>query len=842
MTDTVLKFRSEPEGGAGIRKTSLMRLLRERLRLILLVIVPLLALIAGLVFYLAGGRTVSTDNAYVGAQKVLVTPDISGKVASVRVKEGERVAAGDVLFEIDPTPFRLALSQAQSKLEGARTDFNNMKSNLKSLDRLVELAQQNVALKQKDVERKATLLAKSSGAQADLDNSMSATVTAQLQAQLAVQQQATTRNALLGNPDLPIEQYPPYQQAKAVLEQAERDLNHTTLKAPIGGTATQVDNIQLGRFVTAGTPILSVIDDGAPWVDANPKETDLTYVRVGQKVVDRRRRVPGPCLPRHRELDQSRHRGAIRDPAAAERHRQLGEGGAARAGPHRLRRRAGYRLAARRHERDGRHRYRPAALAEVAARVERRRHDGPAAVNLGRGSRWQRPLVTICAMAATIMQALDTTIANVALPYMQGSLSASLDQINWVLTSYIVASAIMTAPIGWIADRFGRKKLFIVCTAGFTVASMLCGLAGNIGEMVAFRLLQGVFGAALVPLSQAVLLDSYSAAERGSAMAIWGIGVMLGPIMGPTLGAWLTDNYNWHWVFFINLPVGIVTVIGLMLFMEETQQQKQLRFDWFGFLALAVGIGAMQLMLDRGEQLGWFEFDRDHRRDGGLDDRLLLLPGAFADQRAAVRPLRHLQGPELRRRLPVHGHHRAGAVRHHGAGDAVHAERARLPDPHRRLPARRARRRHADRHADGGPSHEDHRAALPGAGRDAARDLHARPDGRLHGPDLPAHDRGGERGPGLRPGPGLRSAEHGRVRDPAGAPAHRRNRHPDAGPQSRQLGRHLGGDSRAHQHGERHARPAGRIRSRRSTTPWRCPMPPCSTSAPIWGAPRWTAC
>ena len=222
-------------------------------------------------------------------------------------------------------------------------------------------------------------------------------------------------------------------------------------------------------------------------------------------------------------------------------------------------------------------------------------------------SRWQRPLVTVCAMAATIMQALDTTIANVALPYMQGSLSASLDQINWVLTSYIVASAIMTAPIGWLADRFGRKKLFIVCTAGFTFASVLCGLAGSIGEMVAFRLLQGMFGAALVPLSQAVLLDSYSAEERGSAMAIWGIGVMLGPIMGPTLGAWLTDNYNWHWVFFINLPVGIVTVIGLSLFMEETKQQQHLRFDWFGFLALAVGIGALQLMLDRGEQLGWFE-------------------------------------------------------------------------------------------------------------------------------------------------------------------------------------------------------------------------------------------
>jgi MFS transporter, DHA2 family, multidrug resistance protein len=217
-----------------------------------------------------------------------------------------------------------------------------------------------------------------------------------------------------------------------------------------------------------------------------------------------------------------------------------------------------------------------------------------------------RMLVTVCAMTATIMQALDTTIANVALPYMQGSLSASLDQINWVLTSYIVAAAIMTAPIGWLADRFGRKKLFITCVAGFTVASLLCALAQNIEQMVLFRLLQGMAGAALVPLSQAVLLDSYSLEERGSAMAIWGVGVMLGPIMGPTLGAWLTDNYSWHWVFLINLPIGVLTVIGMLVFMEETHKHEHLRFDWFGFIALAIGIGSLQLMLDRGEQVGWF--------------------------------------------------------------------------------------------------------------------------------------------------------------------------------------------------------------------------------------------
>ncbi len=215
-------------------------------------------------------------------------------------------------------------------------------------------------------------------------------------------------------------------------------------------------------------------------------------------------------------------------------------------------------------------------------------------------------LITVCAMTATIMQALDTTIANVALPYMQGSLSASLDQINWVLTSYIVAAAIMTAPVGWMADRFGRKKLFIICVTGFTVASFLCALAQNIEQMVLFRLLQGMAGAALVPLSQSTLLDAYSVEERGSAMAIWGVGVMLGPIMGPTLGAWLTDNYSWHWVFLINLPIGVITVVGMWLFMEETDRHEHLRFDWFGFLALAIGIGSLQLLLDRGEQVGWF--------------------------------------------------------------------------------------------------------------------------------------------------------------------------------------------------------------------------------------------
>src|SRR3979409_2379054 len=219
----------------------------------------------------------------------------------------------------------------------------------------------------------------------------------------------------------------------------------------------------------------------------------------------------------------------------------------------------------------------------------------------------RRNMVTICAMTATIMQALDTTIANVALPSMQGTLSASQDQINWVLTSYIVAAAIMTAPVGWVANRFGLQVIFVLCSGVFTVASVMCGLAQDINQMVIFRLLQGVFGAALVPLSQAVMLDSYALHERPKAMAIWGMGVMMGPIMGPSLGAWLTETYSWHWVFFVNLPFGIFTVLGLLVFMDETKKDLQLRFDWFGFIALAIGIGAMQVALDRGEQLGWLE-------------------------------------------------------------------------------------------------------------------------------------------------------------------------------------------------------------------------------------------
>jgi membrane fusion protein (multidrug efflux system) len=283
MRNNVLKMPGVTDA-VGARAGSLAGFLRKRLRMILLVVVPLIAAGAGLTFYLYGGRYITTDNAYVGAQKVLITPDISGKISGIYVKEGQHVAAGDPLFEIDPVPYQLALTQAKSKLAGVRTDFANLKTNLASLTKLVDFAQQSVEIKKRDVERKTSLVSKMAGTQADLDTSIAGLITAQLQAQLAAQQKGDTLNQLLGEPDLPIEKFPAYIQAKAALDQAQRDLDHTTLRAPLGGTATQVDAIQLGRFVTAGMPVFSVIDDAAPWVDANPKETDITHLRVGQKV------------------------------------------------------------------------------------------------------------------------------------------------------------------------------------------------------------------------------------------------------------------------------------------------------------------------------------------------------------------------------------------------------------------------------------------------------------------------------------------------------------------------------------------------------------------------------
>ncbi len=272
-TDTA---KAEGKGAAGAK--------RKRLRMMLLVALPAFLLVAGGLFYLMGGRYISTDNAYVGAQKVLITPEISGKVIDVKVREGQHVKEGDELFSLDAQPYRIAVAQAESKLADARISYNNLKTNLASLTQLVDLAEKSVALKQKDVERKSKLVQSQAGSQADVDKAASDMLAAELQLRYGRQQRDNTLNQLRGDPNLPLEKFPAYEQAQAALDQARRDLHNTVLRAPIAGTATQVDNIQLGRFVAAGAPVFSIIDDTAPWVEANPKETDITYLRIGQKV------------------------------------------------------------------------------------------------------------------------------------------------------------------------------------------------------------------------------------------------------------------------------------------------------------------------------------------------------------------------------------------------------------------------------------------------------------------------------------------------------------------------------------------------------------------------------
>jgi membrane fusion protein, multidrug efflux system len=292
MAEQVLKFPPEQKGnpqGPATRppvtpRPGLMASLRRYRRTLLLVVLPLAALLGGTVFYLNGGRYVSTDDAYVGAQKVLITPDISGKIEKVVVREGQRVREGDVLFEIDPVPFRLAVQEARAKLDQARTTYDNLVANVKIYQQMEDLAQQAVDLKQRDVDRKSTLVKNNYGSQLDLDNASNAFVTAKAQLEFLKQQLSSAKTQLLGNPDLPLEQFPPYAQAKAALDQAERNLDHAVMRAPMGGIATQVEQIQLGRFVVAGTPVFSIIDTSKPWVDANLKESDFTYVAAGQPV------------------------------------------------------------------------------------------------------------------------------------------------------------------------------------------------------------------------------------------------------------------------------------------------------------------------------------------------------------------------------------------------------------------------------------------------------------------------------------------------------------------------------------------------------------------------------
>ena len=348
--------------------------LRRYRRFLLLVVLPLVAAIAGITFYLNGGRYVTTDDAYVGAQKVLITPDISGKIEKVVVKEGQQVKEGDVLFEIDPVPFRLAVASAKATLDQARVTYDNLVANIRIYGQMADLTQQGIDLKQRDVDRKSALVKSNVGSQLDLDNSGTALVTAAAQAQFVKQQLSNAKTQLLGNPELPIEEFPPYAQAKAALDQAQRNLDHTVMRAPMAGIATQVEQIQLGRFVAAGVRGVQHHRHLEPVGRRQPEGIRFHLCRGRTDRRTRRRRVPEPRVQGHGRLAVARHRRAVRDPAAAERVGQFRQGGAARSGADLFRHQRQVRPQAEgRHERLRHHRHQTLAFAGGAARLLRRR-------------------------------------------------------------------------------------------------------------------------------------------------------------------------------------------------------------------------------------------------------------------------------------------------------------------------------------------------------------------------------------------------------------------------------------------------------------------------------------
>jgi MFS family permease len=313
----------------------------------------------------------------------------------------------------------------------------------------------------------------------------------------------------------------------------------------------------------------------------------------------------------------------------------------------------------------------------------------------------KRGAIAACLMLGVFMQALDTTIANVALPYMQGSVSASQDEIAWVLTSYIVAAAIMTPATGFLAGRFGVKRLFLLSIGGFTLASILCGAAQSLDQIVLFRVLQGMCGAALSPLAQSVMFNIMPRNRQGGGMAVFGIAVMVGPVLGPVIGGALTEYLNWRYVFYVNVPFGIVAFIGSLIFLPEFAKDTTRKLDWFGFAMLSIAIGALQILLDRGEEKDWFG---NYYRDARLLPGLLFVPGSDIHGAPAIFEAGSVREPELRSRSDLRLRRRTNLFRFHGVAAALSAGTDELSRPRHRSRHGSARHRHHGLDADCWPA------------------------------------------------------------------------------------------------------------------------------------------
>ncbi len=564
---------AEPEAPVG-RGTRL-----QRLRWPLMLVVPCSSR-SPCILYLTGGRYQSTDDAYIQAATVSISANVAGRVLDIYVHDNEIVKRGDSLYRLDDAPFRIAVSDAEAKLASTRLQVASLKSTYRQRQVELQSARDSLAYAQRQFDRNKRLLTSGIASQAQFDQASNGLDIGHQQVANAEQGVAVALANLGGDPEIAPERHPLVEQAQAALDRARLDLSYTLVKAPADGIVTKVEQLQVGDYIAASAPVFALGVD-ARCVDrgelqggaAQPHAAGAS--RHGGNRPHRRQALL--CQGGERE---PRHGIAVLDAASRECHGQLGQGRATRprplaARPCRRGPSVAKRLERQRHRRyavRGRYFFR---RAEAFVGGGDARIDAMSVPIEGR----RRALITVFLMTASIMQVLDNTIANVALPRVQGALSATQDQMAWVLTSYIVAAAIMTPMAGWLAGRFGRKRIVLISIAGFTLASMLCGIAQSLPQMVLARLLQGACGAALVPMSQAVMLDIYPGEQLAKAMSIWVTGITIGPIMGPALGGWLTDNHNWRWVFYINVPIGIVAFLGTLSDPAEIDDKKSaLRF------------------------------------------------------------------------------------------------------------------------------------------------------------------------------------------------------------------------------------------------------------------------
>ena len=380
------------------------------------------------------------------------------------------------------------------------------------------------------------------------------------------------------------------EQRRALLEQAQLNLQYTKIVAPVTGEVNKT--VVVGLNVQPGQQLLTVVPLDEVWVTANFKETQLKHMRVGTESgnpcgFDR----PDPERPRGQH--RGSNRPALQFASAGECHRQLRENCAKDSGKDRSRsgRKPGSPASAGHERRAGRIPPMSSAALTIDQDVWRPKYNP-----------W---LIAVVVALAAFMEVLDTSIANVALPYMAGNLGASNDQSTWVLTSYLVSNAIILPISGWLAGALGRKRFFMTCLGVFTVSSLLCGLAPSLGLLLFFRVLQGAGGGGLQPMAQAILADTFPPQQRGLAFALYGITAIMAPTIGPTLGGWITFNYSWRWIFFINLPVGIATWFLVRRFVEDPPYLGRLKsagvkLDYIGIALLTLGIGALQVLARQG--------------------------------------------------------------------------------------------------------------------------------------------------------------------------------------------------------------------------------------------------